>query len=205
MRAWNDQLNPRFLLNAFTALRGLVYSAPDTAGQVVERLADFCRLALTRSDETGASVDDEIRLIASHLDTEKARWRDELQIEVIVEPAARPLPLPPFLLQPLVENAIKYGGRTPPGTLQVRVRIAWLSDHLEIEIANTGTWVEAGSPHRKGFTGIGYENLRQRLRRQYRDAYEFTTEAKEGWVFVRLRLAVPATGSQKPDRSESLV
>jgi len=188
------QLNPHFLLNAFTSLRSLVFSSPEAAGKTVERLADFCRLALTRSDETGASVDDEVRLIESYLDTEKARWRDELQVELRIDPAARPLPLPPFLLQPLVENAIKYGGRTSPGTLQVRLGISRTDEGLTIEVANTGEWVESRSPHRQGSTGIGLENLRQRLRRQYRDAHDFSTEARGGWVYVRLRLGKVAIG-----------
>ncbi len=192
------QLNPHFLLNAFTTLRSLVFSSPEAAGKTVERLADFCRLALTRSEETGASVDDEVRLIESYLDTEKARWRDELHVEMHVDPAARPVSLPPFLLQPLVENAVKYGGRTSPGALHLRVSIrrdetASLSPRpedaaLQIEIANTGEWVEADSPHRKGSTGIGMENLRQRLRRRYRDGHELHTEARDGWVYVRLKL-----------------
>jgi LytS/YehU family sensor histidine kinase len=216
------QLNPHFLLNAFTTLRSLVFSSPEAAGRTVERLADFCRLALTRSDESGATVDAEVRLIESYLDTEQARWRDELQVEMQIDPAARPLPLPPFLLQPLVENAIKYGGRTSPGTLRVRVSIRVAADSsassgqavgrpdaaaglgtsaatkgaatnvLLIEIANTGEWVEGDSPHRQGSTGIGLENLHQRLRRQYRDAHEFTTDARDGWVFVKLRLISPA-------------
>ncbi|MBM3854654.1 MAG: hypothetical protein FJ399_16135, partial [Verrucomicrobia bacterium] len=196
------QLNPHFLLNAFTTLRSLVFSSPEAAGKTVERLADFCRLALTRSDETAATVDDEVRLIESYLDTEKARWRDELQVELRIDPAARPLPLPPFLLQPLVENAIKYGGRTSPGTLQVRLSIARTGEGLAIEMANTGEWVEGESPHRHGSTGIGLENLRQRLRRQYRAAHDFSTEARDGWVFVRLRLrkvAFAAPGGSNPD------
>jgi len=193
------QLNPHFLLNAFTTLRSLVFSSPEAAGKTVERLADFCRLALTRSEETGASVDDEMHLIESYLETEKARWRDELQVEMNIDPAARPVSLPPFLLQPLVENAIKYGGRTSPGTLHVRVSVRCGTDAaaaprpqdatLHIEIANTGEWVEADSPHRKGSTGIGMENLRQRLRRRYRNGHELRTEARDGWVYVRLTLS----------------
>ena len=158
-------------------------------------------MALTRSDESGATVDDEVRLIESYLDTEKARWRDELHVELHIDPAAGTRPLPPFLLQPLVENAIKYGSRTTPGALHVRVSIARTADGLAIEIANTGEWVGADSPHRQGSTGIGMENLRQRLRRQYRDAHELATEARDGWVFVRLRLrkvAVPPSGGSAP-------
>ncbi len=142
-----------------------------------------------------------MRLIESYLDTERARWRDELQVEFKIDPAARVLPLPPFLLQPLVENAIKYGGRTSPGTLHVSVSIARTEDGLAIEVANTGEWVEGDSPHRQGSTGIGMENLRQRLRRKYRDAHEFTTEARDGWVWVRLRLQ-QETGVRKPESAQ---
>lgn len=186
------QLNPHFLLNAFTTLRSTVFSSPPAAATMIERLSDFCRLALTRTDENGGTVDDEIRLIESYLETEKARWRDELSVGFEIDPAARARRLPPFLLQPLVENAVKYGSATSPGVLQIRVRIAAESESLAIEIANTGAWVEENDPHRAGSTGIGHQNLHQRLRRYYRDAHEFTTEARDGWVVVRLWLGRPA-------------
>jgi hypothetical protein len=191
------QLNPHFLLNAFTTLRSVVFSSPETAGKMVERLAEFCRLALTRTDDAGASVTDEARVIASYLETEKARWGDDLHIELAVDPAIADRRLPPFLIQPLVENAIKYGGRTSTGLLQLRVAISlakgdpaatWARDGLVIEVANTGEWVEADSPHRAGSTGLGHENLRQRLRRYYPERHEFTTRVEDGWVIVRLVL-----------------
>ena len=68
------QLNPHFLLNAFTTLRGLVFSAPDAAGDMVAKLAEFCRFALTRTDQTGGTVADETKLIETYLATEKSRW-----------------------------------------------------------------------------------------------------------------------------------
>lgn len=196
------QLNPHFLLNAFTTLRSLVFNRPDAAGDMVARLADFCRLALTRSDETGGTVADEVKLIETYLATEQARWRDELVSNITCDPAVAEVRLPPFLLQPLVENAVKYGGRTSPGTLELRVTIA--SDGaqgLRIEVANTGAWVAADGPPRPDSTGIGLDNLRQRLRRYYPDAHQLDLQVENGWVRVVLTLHCPARDPFAPTRA----
>ena len=188
------QLNPHFLLNAFTTLRSLVFSSPVSAGEMVGRLAAFCRLALTRSDEAGATVAEEAHLVETYLATEQARWRDSLKWSIEVDPAVSTRRLPPFLLQPLVENAVKYGGRTSPDLLEVRVRIT--DDEaggLRIEVANSGAWVEPGSTHHTAdSTGLGLENLRQRLRRYYRDAHSLDIRHADGWVRILLHLRVPA-------------
>ncbi len=189
------QLNPHFLLNAFTTLRGLVFSQPAAAGEMASRLASFCRLALTRSDEAGATVAEEAHLIQTYLATEQARWRDTLHCVVEVDPAVASRRLPPFLLQPLVENAVKYGGRTSPDTLHVQVRVTDDgAQGLRIEVANTGTWVEPGSEHASPeSTGIGMENLHRRLRRYYPESHQLDIQSEDGWVRVRLHLRAPTS------------
>ena len=184
------ELNPHFLLNAFTTLRSTVYSSPPAAAAMLERLSDFCRLALTRTDDDDATVEDEVRLIESYLETEKARWGDDLSVAFDIDPAARNLGLPPFFLQPLIENAIKYGSATTAGVLQLRLSIAASPQRLAIEIANTGTWVTENDPQRAGSTGIGHENLRQRLQRHYHNDHEFAWEERNGWVVIRLSLGL---------------
>jgi LytS/YehU family sensor histidine kinase len=187
------QLNPHFLLNAFTTLRGLVFSAPEAAGEMVARLAEFCRFALTRTDQTGGTVADEVLLIETYLATEKSRWRDNLTCSVETAASVAAVRLPPFLLQPLVENAVKYGGRTSPDHLEIRVRIAADgTGGLRIEVANTGEWVGEESAHRRESTGLGLENLRQRLRRYYPDAHTLDTQSAGGWVRIVLHLRQPA-------------
>lgn len=209
------QLNPHFLLNAFTTLRSLIFARPDSAGDMLSRLADFCRLSLTRTDANGGTVADEGKLIESYLATEVARWRDELDASIEIDPAVASHRLPPFLLQPLVENAIKYGGRTSPGKLEVRVKISggWTATcgrghenapnapggrippsavapangALTIEVANTGRWVEP-NPSDTTSTGIGMENLRQRLHRYYPDAHSFEIQHDDQWVRIKLQL-----------------
>jgi len=188
------QLNPHFLLNTFTTLRSLIFSRAESAAEMVGRLADFCRMALTRTDEAGGTVADEAMLIETYLATEKSRWRDDLTCSVETDPQVAAVRLPPFLLQPLVENAVKYGGRTSPERLEVAVRIAGDgATGLRIEVANTGQWVDGDDdPHRQNSTGIGLDNLRQRLRRYYPEAHALDVQSTAGWVRVLLHLQQPA-------------
>ena len=190
------QLNPHFLANSLAALRTLVGPSATGARDMIERLASFCRMALTRRDETG-TVRDEIEMLRAYLDTERSRWREMLDATIEADPATLDRPLPPFLLLPLVENAIKYGGQTAPDILRLRVAFAAdLDGSLLITVANTGTWLVPDSA-RADSTGIGLDNIRQRLRRHYPAAHEFTTTEEDGWVVARLRIGSAEIESPK--------
>ncbi len=182
------QLNPHFLYNSLNSIYGLLFENARGAGEMVLRLSEFCRATLTGAKDELPTLGAEIDALRSYLDVEKVRWGEKLQIEFAVAPEVAEERLPPFLLLPLVENAIKYGTRTSRGPLRLAIRAQPEGDALHIEIANTGEWL-APNPARSDSTGIGLENLRQRLRRYYPDAHTFTTEAKDGWVVARIKLA----------------
>lgn len=180
------QLNPHFLYNTLASICGTARTNPEATRTMAQRLADFCRLTLTRPDETD-TVREEVRMLQSYLDIEKARWREHLQIEMDVTEEALNRRLPTFLLLPLLENAIKHGGRTTRGTLRLRLVIRTDADGaLSIEVANTGTWDPLASDSTS--TGIGLENLRRRLRRYYPEAYTFTIGPDGEWVVAKLVL-----------------
>jgi hypothetical protein len=192
------QLNPHFLYNALNSIYGLVFENPRNAGEMVLRLSEFCRSALTDVTDELPTLEAEISALRIYLDVEQVRWGNKLVIEIDLEPAVARIRLPQFLLLPLVENAIKYGGRTTPGVLRLRIRAfsaesryplaeGKMTPALVIEIANTGEWIPPQAASADS-TGIGLENLRQRLQRYYPDSHEFTTTARDGWVIVRLRL-----------------
>ena len=161
------QLNPHFLYNSLNSIRALVYSNAAAAGEMVTRLSEFCRWTLTRSADEMTTVADEAEMLQAYLDIERTRWQDGLKASIEVADDARGAPLPQFLLLPLLENAIKYGGKTSPDVLEVRIRIRRSGDHLLCEVANTGHWVELNGETPRESTRIGLENLRQRLRRHY--------------------------------------
>lgn len=181
------QLNPHFLFNSLNSIYTLVWSHSRPAGDLVRKLAEFCRMTLTRSGAETATLAEEFAMLRAYLDLEQIRWQENLRIEFSLAPELEPVRLPPFLLLPLVENAVKYGSHTSPDLLRLRVT-ARPDAHssLVIEIANSGTWVEPGTMPQIASTNIGLENLRQRLARHYPEAHTFAIRAEDGWVVARL-------------------
>lgn len=183
------QLNPHFLFNSLNSIRALVYSAPDSAGEMVSKLADFCRRTLSRGGDEMVSVGDELEMARNYLDIEQVRWQDGLQIDMDIAEASLACKLPQNLLLPLLENAIKYGGRTSPDILRVRIATTIKDGVLTCAIANTGRWVKPDTNPFTDSTQIGLQNLRQRLRRHYGDRAELSHDDSEpGWVTVRASL-----------------
>ncbi|MBA4138224.1 MAG: hypothetical protein C0518_12985 [Opitutus sp.] len=191
------QLNPHFLYNSLNSIYGLLFESAQAAGEMVLRLSDFCRATLTGPTDELPTLGAEIDALRSYLDVEKVRWGDKLQVEIAVAPEVGNVRLPPFLLLPLVENAIKYGSRTSPEVLGLRIDARLVADALVIEIANTGRWLIPDKT-RPESTGIGLENLHQRLRRYYPDAHVFTMLERGGWVTARLELTREPRGSAAP-------
>ena len=183
------QLNPHFLFNSLNSIYTLVWTHSRPAGDLVRRLAEFCRMTLTRGGAETATLSEEFTMLRAYLDLEQVRWQENLQVEFSLAAELVADRLPPFLLLPLVENAVKYGGHTSPDLLRIRVTAQVdAGNFLFIEIANSGTWVEPGSVPAVASTNIGLENLRQRLVRHFPAGHEFTIGTDNGWVVMRLRL-----------------
>lgn len=205
------QLNPHFLFNSLNSIRALVHANPPQADEMVTRLADFCRQTLTRGSDELTTVAEEIEMLRTYLDIEKVRWQEALVVRYAVDPAVLSERLPQFLLLPLVENAIKYGGQTSPGTLIVAITIAREAGLLTCCVANTGRWL-APEPRNRLLakrthptsTRIGLDNLRERLTRHYGPAcaYEIDASGQPGWVRITMRLPERITAT--PPRSVSL-
>ncbi len=191
------QLNPHFLYNSLNSIYGLLFENARGAGEMVVRLSDFCRATLTGPKDDLPALETEVDALRSYLDVEKIRWGERLQVEFAITPEAAQARLPPFLLLPLIENAVKYGRRTTRDVLRIRISATRAEGALHIAVTNSGTWVTPGSP-RPDSTGIGLENLRQRLRRYYPGAHEFVTEEKDGTVTARLRLTEAALQAAAP-------
>lgn len=183
------QLNPHFLFNSLNSIRALVFSEPAAAGEMVSKLADFCRRTLSRSGDEMVTLGDELEMARNYLDIEQVRWQEGLRIEVNVPAAHRACMLPQNLLLPLLENAIKYGGRTSSAVLQVRIETQLVEGRLICAIANTGRWVKPDTNPFTDSTQIGLQNLRLRLLRHYgREAQLAHDDRKPGWVTVRVSL-----------------
>lgn len=188
------QLNPHFLFNALTSVCAHLPPSLPQARAIIEQLVDFCQLTLFRpTGDDLPTLEQEVKMLRAYLDIEQSRWEDLLHVELDVEPGITSEKIPPLLLLPLVENALKYGRATAQGAVTIRLRaFREPAGALVLEIANTGKWVAAADRGNVPSLGIGLENLRQRLHRYYPDAHEFTSTARDGWVYVTLRLQTPA-------------
>jgi hypothetical protein len=179
------QMNPHFLFNALTTIRaGLARPGPQLKN-VVQALADYLRYSLEHRNEDLVALGDEFDAVMAYLAVEKARFREEMEMECHIEDAARTVTCPGILLQPLVENAIKYGRKTSPLPLKVRLAIACHSPRIvRVEVANTGHWIEP--PKRAGLGGVGLDNLRQRLALLYPAYHKLEILTEDEWVVVRV-------------------
>jgi LytS/YehU family sensor histidine kinase len=162
----------------------MIHEDPAAARQMTSDIAAFYRATLTEANRTMGPLREEIRLVARYLAIETHRYDDRLQIEIDLTPEAENVLIPCFIIQPLVENAIKHGMRTSPPPLRVKIASRLEGDVLWIEVANSGSWRH----HDGEGAGAGLKNLKERLVHTYRDRFEFHWIEKDGYVRVTLRI-----------------
>jgi two-component system, LytTR family, sensor kinase len=184
------KLHPHFLFNTLNTISAHVEREPRTARRLLEQLGELLRLSLTHSEDQEIPLSQEIAFIERYLDLQKARLDDRLEATVKVDPDVLHALVPTFILQPLVENAIRHGTapRVEQGLVQVR---AWRTngqDHLSVQDDGPGLppgWDPDESP------GIGLSNTRERLRHLYGEReqqFEISSDAGKG---VRVDLSFP--------------
>lgn len=162
------QLNPHFLFNTLNAISTLVLEKDwQLANEMVSRLSRFLRFSLDNDPLQKISLDDELEAIGLYLGIEKVRFEERLIIEHDIEPEAHNALIPSLLLQPLVENSIKYGiaHSEQGGTLRIAARV--FADELLLEISDNGPGCELVDGCIPGITGVGLRNTRERLKELY--------------------------------------
>ena len=159
LRALRAQLNPHFLYNSLNSISALVGSDTEAARTMCGLLGDFLRTSLALGGRERVALEEELALAGRYLAVEQVRFGGRLVVERDVEPAALSCLVPPLLIQPLVENAVKHGvaDRVEGGTVRIEARRR--GESLEIAVENPR---DPEAPARRG-SGVGLENVRQRL------------------------------------------
>lgn len=191
------QLNPHFLFNTLNTLLSLIGEDDRRAKQFVQELAEFLRYSLLDTDTQTVSLHAEIDVVRSFLSIEKLRFEDDLQIEFDVDPATESVPVPPFLVQSLVENAVKHGRATRSAPLQIRLTTTQEEGTLRIEVENTGRLQVSPPSHEHN--GIGLKNVRERLQRLYPGRHCFTLQEEGNWVRARIAIQRPQNGRKSTE------
>jgi PAS domain S-box-containing protein len=212
------QLNPHFMFNVLNSVNALMGENQRNAKRMIIQFSSLLRHTLVASSKQTAPLGDEIEAVGHYLAIEKLRFEERLEASIDADPATLGLNVPVFLVQPLVENAIKYGMQTSEGTLQLAITSRLQDDELCIEVSNSGAWIEFQQPHqirsgsevipseastagvqangasiantRRRSTGIGLDNLRKRLQQLYPGGHSLTISHEQGFVRVRIYIAL---------------
>jgi len=203
MEALQNQINPHFLFNTLNSVSSLVRFDPDTARELIIKLANILRRLLHSSDAF-IPLRDELEFIDDYLDIEVVRFgRDKLQVVKDLEPESLDVMIPSMLLQPLVENSIKHGLSPKVEGGKIVLRSHLTGSTLTIEVEDDGVGMGAAQllerPTGLGGSGIGMANVAERLKVLYGEAARMTIDSHEGrGTLIRLRLPVLETAGAIP-------
>jgi len=203
MTALQNQINPHFLFNTLNSVSSLVRIAPDTARELIIKLASILRRLLHSSDAF-VPLHDEVDFIDNYLDIEVVRFgRDKLRVVKELDPSSLDVMVPSMLLQPLVENSIKHGlsSKIDGGSIYLRSQLS--DSHVTIEVEDDGVGMGSAQllerPMAIGQGGIGMANVAERLKVLYGEDARMTVDSRDGkGTLVRLRLPVLPEDSTHP-------
>jgi len=178
------QLQPHFLFNSLNSINALIMTQPDKAGKMVQQLSDFLRATLKRADEQWITLAKEIEYLQLYLSIEKVRFGHRLDVRMDLDDQIQLWLIPPLLLQPLVENAIKFGLYGTTG--QVIVHLSTQRAGNSLLVAITNPFDEDMQPAEG--SGFGLSGLRRRLYLLYARNDLLSTRTEENKFIVQLTL-----------------
>lgn len=191
MTALQNQINPHFLFNTLNSISSLVRFDPDTAREMILKLAAILR-RLLHSTDSFVPLHEEVAFIDNYLDIEVVRFgRDKLRVIKDLDPASLETMVPSMLLQPLVENCIKHGlaPKIEGGSITLRSRI--IKSRLVIEVEDDGVGMPAAQLATPEGEGIGMANVAERLNVLYGDTAKMMIDGRDGGgTLIRLRLPI---------------
>jgi LytS/YehU family sensor histidine kinase len=199
LAALQSQLNPHFLFNVLHTTSALVRTDPESAEQALDRLGDLMRYALDRAERETVLLRDEWAFVEDYLAIERLRLGTRLHVECKVDPEVLDLPVPPFSVQPLVENAIRHGIAPRPGAGRVTITALPLDGGVRIDVADDGTGADPAEI--EPAAGSGLRTLRQRLASGPWPGATVAVETSPGNGF-HVRVDLPAPRRAAADRFE---
>ncbi|MBN8862500.1 MAG: histidine kinase [Sphingobacteriales bacterium] len=189
-----QQLQPHFLFNSLNSINALIGSRPAEARKMVQQLSDFLRGTIRKEETQWVTLEEELQYLQLYLEIEKVRFGNRLSTEVNVDPATLNLRLPALLLQPIVENAIKFGLYDTVGETVIRLRTRVADQELLVEVSNPFD-PETSSPQ-KG-TGFGLKSVQRRLYLLFARADLLQTEATDHTFITRVKVPQPTATPDK--------
>ena len=179
------QLNPHFLFNTLNSISTLVLlKQTDRANAMLSRLSSFLRYTLVNEPEAQVTLEQEFETLKLYLDIEKMRFEERLRSSFALDARAAKARLPSLLLQPLVENAIKYAVTPQEDGADIAVDAQLVGDQVHITVSDTGPGLNETAVRPSYSTGVGLANIRDRLGQAFGSDHRFETRNQPGGGFV---------------------
>jgi sensor histidine kinase YesM len=194
------QLNPHFLFNTLNSISTLVLlKQTEQANAMLSRLSSFLRYTLINEPTAQVTIAQEVETLKLYLEIEKMRFEARLRPRFEIDPAASRARLPSLLLQPLVENAIKYAVTPQEEGADIDVAARRLGDRVVITVTDTGPGSEDHWVKAQQSTGVGLANIRDRLSQAYGADHRFETESNnEGGFRVTIEIPYQLEVTEEP-------
>lgn len=179
-----SQLNPHFIFNALNSIRALVDENPSKAKNAITKLSNIMRNSLLMDKNKIISFGEELQTVKDYLDLETIRFEERLKSELNVQPGSAEFPVPPLMIQTLVENGIKHGISKLKRGGEIRIETIVEDSSLVIRIRNSGQYENGLAP-----SGYGISNTIQRLKLIYGGAaYFHISNEDENFVLAEIRI-----------------
>lgn len=188
LSALKAQLNPHFLYNVFNTISASVPPEQEHTREMLAQLSDMFRYQLQASKRETVTVRDEINFVMKYLDLEKARFGDRLRVHLSVADEVMDDPIPPMLLQPLVENSVKHGISPLIEGGEVSICIERQNNQLHIEVNDTGVGLNGAGINSPSGEGVGLANTMLRLDKMYGSTLHFTKNQPSG---LKIAFSIP--------------
>ncbi|MEQ1496390.1 MAG: histidine kinase [Novosphingobium sp.] len=195
------QLNPHFLFNTLNSISTLVLlKQTEPANAMLSRLSSFLRYTLVNEPTGRVTVAQEVETLKLYLEIERMRFEERLRTSFQIEPDVTAALLPSLLLQPLVENAIKYAVSPQESGAEITIAAQLIGPNLRITVSDTGPGLQSGGSNNRltgvtfdggeqVSTGVGLANIRDRLAQAYGDEHRFETmDPPEGGFAVLIEI-----------------
>ncbi|MBN2245710.1 MAG: histidine kinase [Candidatus Aminicenantes bacterium] len=190
LRNLQAKLNPHFLFNTLNSIAALVYDDPEKAETSIVKLADLYHKVLDFSSQTLIPMDEELELTRNYLELEKLRFEDRLKFKIGCPEDLKTTQIPGLLIEPLVENAVKYAKPDPGQALEIEVKIEEKEGSIGISVSDNGQGFELD----KTAFGFGLFSIQERLRLIYEKNYRFKIQSSKGKgtdVYIQFPLKNP--------------
>ncbi len=191
LRMLRYQLNPHFLFNTLNAISTLILEKRNQdANAMLGKLSHFLRYSLDKDPMQRVDLEHEMNTMKLYLEIEQVRFDDRLKVEFSVDESVRDALVPSMILQPLVENAIKYAVASRESGGIISIHAQKLGDELQLVVADNGPGIDREDGQLPAFSGVGIANTRDRLSQLYgsRHRCDFLDEDPHG---LRIEIRIP--------------